>query len=84
MALGIDAQRDIIISGQTDDLIFVAMEGREGVRTAIEAKLGLVAFGENKAGLIADIKAKVQQYVNADFNGKVKLLEFTDTVIELQ
>lgn len=84
MILEIDAQRDIDISEQANELIFVAMEGREGGQTAIEANFGLVAFGESKAELIADIIDKVHQHFNGEFAGKIRLREFTDTVIKFQ
>ncbi len=64
------------------ELIFVEREGREGGKIAIEANLGLVAFGESKAELIADIQDKVRQHFKAGFNGQIRLRKFTDTLIE--
>lgn len=81
MILEIDARRDITIN-EGNELIFVAMEGREGGQTAIEANFGLVAFGESKADLIADIRDKVRQHGHVNFIGKIRLREFTDTVFD--
>jgi len=82
MILEIDVRPKMTINEQINELIFVAMEGREGGLTAIETNFGLVAFGESKADLIADIKDKVRQHCNANFNGQVRLREFTDTVFD--
>lgn len=82
MALKID-ERDVTINRQAKQLVFVAMEGREGCRVAIEANLGLTGFGADKTDLIADIKDKVRQYFKADFKGQIRLREFTDTVIDV-
>ena len=77
----IDQQAD----GRTtiEDLIFVTMEGHEGGKVAIESNFGMVAFGDNNSGLIADIKEKVQQYFKTGFHGRILLREFKDTVIEI-
>ena len=66
------------------ELIFVIMEGFEGGRVAIEANLGLVAFGESTTDLTADVIFKVEQYFQTGFYGLIRLREFKDTVIELK
>jgi len=66
----------------TNELVFVVMEGVAGGQTAIEGNFGLVAFGENNADLIADIRDKVRQHFNPGFTGQIRLRKFTDILIE--
>ena len=65
------------------DLIFVVMEGKEADKVAFESNLGIIVFGNDVKELEQQILAQVRHFFQGKYRGKIHILEFFDTFLEV-
>lgn len=66
-----------------DELIFVVLEHKDGIKAAFEGSLGLAVFGDTMGELTDKILLEVESYFNGDFNGSIRIREFKDTFVKV-